>query len=217
MKWSEQVWTEILPIYHKILELPFIAELMDGTLPREKFIFYINQDRLYLAEYGKILAGIMSRVKKSEHAKAFLKFSTDTVYVEGSLHETYLSQSEQAKIVEPSPSCLLYTGHLHQVLATAPVETAIAAVLPCFKIYKKVGEYILENCTTTNNPYKQWIDTYGGTEFEEAVTQAMAICDELAEACSKEQQQSMTDAFVRSAKLEWMFWDSAWRMEQWAV
>ncbi|MFB2606764.1 thiaminase II, partial [Rhizobium phaseoli] len=27
----------------------------------------------------------------------------------------------------------------------------------------------------------------------------------------------MTDAFVRASQYEWMFWDSAWRLETWPV
>jgi thiaminase/transcriptional activator TenA len=27
----------------------------------------------------------------------------------------------------------------------------------------------------------------------------------------------MTDVFVRASQYEWMFWDSAWRLETWPV
>jgi thiaminase/transcriptional activator TenA len=89
--------------------------------------------------------------------------------------------------------------------------------LPCFWIYKRVGDHILENQTRSANPYQQWIDTYGGNEFTEAVNLAIRICNEVAQTCTEQQRQSMTKAFILASKLEWMFWDSAWRMEQWPV
>ncbi|MDR0394313.1 MAG: thiaminase II, partial [Tannerella sp.] len=55
MKWSEKAWDSIEPIYRKTLELPFIQELITGTLDREKFVFYIQQDSIYLSDYGKAL------------------------------------------------------------------------------------------------------------------------------------------------------------------
>ncbi|WP_071146511.1 thiaminase II [Bacteroides ihuae] len=218
MKWSEQTWIKSLPIYHKILDLPFITELMNGTLAKEKFLFYIQQDVIYLGEFGKVLAGIVVRLKKQSHAEAFMKFAADTIYVEGDLHESFLKQVGSSVTTEPSPSCLLYTGHMRQLLSSASVEATMAGVLPCFWIYKEVGDYILSNQThNSDNPYQQWINTYGGADFEKAVTNAINICDELAQQCTNEQQQEMTDAFIRSAKLEWMFWNSAWNMEQWPI
>ncbi|HCC51139.1 MAG TPA: thiaminase II, partial [Porphyromonadaceae bacterium] len=64
MKWSENAWDAIKPIYKKTLELPFIQELMNGTLDREKFVFYIQQDALYLSDYGKILTAIATKLTK---------------------------------------------------------------------------------------------------------------------------------------------------------
>ena len=47
-KWSEEAWNAALPVYDKILTLPFIEQLADGTLPEEKFLFYIRQDSIYV-------------------------------------------------------------------------------------------------------------------------------------------------------------------------
>ncbi len=42
MKWSEEAWVSAKPVYDKILELPFIKELINGKLTKERFIFYIR-------------------------------------------------------------------------------------------------------------------------------------------------------------------------------
>jgi len=100
-------------------------------------------------------------------------------------------------------------------LLFSPVETSLAAVLPCFRIYNEVGDYIVKNQVKDINPYQSWIDKYGGDEFKESVIKAIAICDEFAEKSFFKEE--MTDAFLYSSRMEWMFWDSAYRMETWPV
>lgn len=217
MKWSEQVWKTALPVYNKILKLPFIEELINGTLNKEKFVFYIKQDAVYLAEYGKVLAGIASKLRKPEHIQSFLYFANDTMSVEKALHETFFESVDKSSAIEASPSCLFYTSYLHKQLANAPVEVSLAAVLPCFWIYKEVGDYILANQTKGDNPYQAWINTYGGEEYSAAVEKAISICDEIAVSCTENQRQAMTEAFITCSKLEWLFWDSAYKLEQWPV
>lgn len=217
MKWSENAHNAIEPVYREIISHPFINALMDGTLEQDKFIFYIRQDTLYLAEYCKVLAGIAAKLNKSQHVDALLYFARDTIFVENTLHETFLKNIDKTQPFKASPSCLLYTSYLHKQLANAPVNVAAATVLPCFWIYKRVGDYILQHQKQGQNPYQAWIDTYGGEEYADAVARAITICDELAELSTPEQQRAMTEVFVTATKLEWMFWDSAWRLEQWPV
>lgn len=216
MNWSEQAWASIASINHEIKQLPFLREMMNGTLPMEKFYFYLRQDAIYLAEYGKILATIGTKLEDSAQRTTFLQFAAETVAVEVALHESYLKNAPAAAYKGASPSCLLYTGFLAKQLAFYPIETALAAVLPCFWIYKMVGDYILENQSTSENPYQPWINTYGSEGFAGSVRKAIAICDAAA-AQSPQLQSAMTEAFVYASKMEWLFWDSAYRMEEWAV
>ena len=217
MKWSEKAWSSIAGIYSETLELPFIKELMAGTLDRETFVYYIKQDAIYLADYGRTLTGLASRLADPAHIEAFIRFAGDSIVSENILHESFFREFGITEKSVTSPTCLLYTSFLLKHLAGSPVEVAAAAVLPCFWIYKEVGDYILENQTKGQNPYQAWIDTYGGDEFGQAVEKAIDICDELAAKCTPEQQDAMTEAFVICSKLEWMFWDSAYRREEWEI
>ncbi|PRY88129.1 thiaminase II [Mongoliibacter ruber] len=218
MTWTESTWEHITPLYDKIIEMPFNQELMKGTLPKEKFKFYMAQDAYYLGEFGKALSMISSRMRSTEHVLAFSQFASGAIVVERALHEGYFKTLGLPENVQPSPSCLLYTNYLLNQAAYGNIETAVAAVLPCFWIYKKVGDFIYsQQKNIPNNPYKDWIDTYSGEEFAKSVQLALEITDELAESASRSAQQEMLTAFEMASKLEWMFWDSAYRMEKWAV
>lgn len=217
MQWSETAWQAALPVYTSILKLDFLRELMDGSLSGERFLFYIQQDALYLNAFGKALAGIAARLEKPEHTAALVGFAGDTMAVERDMHQTFFDVLGKIDNLEPSPTCLLYTSYMLKQLVAAPVEVALASVLPCFWVYKEVGEHILANRAKGANPYQAWIDTYGGEEYGQAVAKAVGVCDDLAARCMERQRQAMTKAYVLCTKMEWMFWDSAYKLEQWPV
>jgi len=217
MKWSENAWNEIEEIYTSITEMPFNQELMSGTLSLERFRFYIQQDGVYLAAFSRALALIAARCFNNAYTLDFIRFAEGAVVVERSLHEGYFRQFNVTGDAEASPTCQNYTQFLLTKASLDQVEVAIAAVLPCFWIYKKVGDHIYQHQDSKNNPYQDWIDTYAGEEFGLLVDKAIHICDDVASRCSDSQREQMTKAFVMASKLEWMFWDSAYQLEQWPI
>ena len=67
------------------------------------------------------------------------------------------------------------------------------------------------------NPYQAWIETYAGEEFHTAVRAVIAAADEAAAGASEVLRERMHTAFTRATQLEWIFWDSAYRLEPWPV
>ncbi|HID65616.1 MAG TPA: thiaminase II, partial [Aquificaceae bacterium] len=43
-------------IFQEIIKHDFVKDLMSGTLSKDVFGFYVNQDTLYLSEYTKVLS-----------------------------------------------------------------------------------------------------------------------------------------------------------------
>ena len=211
-KWSAEAWKASLPIYEEILRLPFIKELAEGTLDREIFNRYIRQDSLYIKEYSRVLAHIASRLEDVNDMEAFIGFAGDGVLVEKELHGMYVSD----EVAEMSPTCLFYTSFLKSH-AMEPVEVAAAAVLPCFCIYLAVGKYILSIAKVEGNPYADWIRTYSDAGFEVSTEKAIAICDSFAAGVTDGVRERMTDAYVKAARMEWMFWDAAYRNDNWKI
>ncbi|GHA30532.1 aminopyrimidine aminohydrolase [Salinimicrobium marinum] len=217
MKWTAKVWKEIEPIYRKIIEMPFIEELQNGTLPLEKFQFYMAQDAFYLENFARSLALIGARSQDTSHALAFIRFAEGAIVVEKALHDSYFQEYGLTERRSISPTTHHYIHFLKSTSALDQVEVAMAAVLPCFWIYKEVGDYIYKNQISAKNPYQKWINTYAGEEFEELVINAKNICDEIADNCTESQQELMTQAFISASRLEFMFWDSAYRLNNWEL
>ncbi|MDE6041865.1 MAG: TenA family protein, partial [Muribaculaceae bacterium] len=151
LKWSDTAWAEIENIYQSILSMPFVTELAAGTLSKERFQFYIEQDALYIESYSALLANIASRLQRKDHVESFVRFALDGIEVERLMHAGFLTGID-IESVSMTPTNLLYSSLLRaQVLA--PVEVEAAAVLPCFWIYQRVGEDILSKSNQATNPY----------------------------------------------------------------
>ena len=209
--WSDEAWRLGEPIYKAITELPFVRELAEGTLSRERFLFYLRQDAMYINNYARSLARVATRLPRTAMVEDFLKFALDGVAVERALHQAYLGPEGLADAA-PTAVNLLYMNH-ETSLGFAPVEVEAAALLPCFWVYQKVGEAILVNASE-DNPYYHWIATYGDPAFEVSTRRAIEICDALAAATTPEIRREMTRAYLLSTRFEQMFWESAYRMDE---
>ncbi|MBP2619323.1 thiaminase II [Chryseobacterium jejuense] len=215
MKWSEQTWNAIEKHYQSILTMPFIKELSDGRLPQEKFRFYMAQDSLYLEHFGRTLSLIAAKIPDLEDVLAFMRFAENAIVVENALHESYFKDFGLVDKGVLQPACHHYIHFLRSTAALESVEIAVAAVLPCFWIYREVGNYIYEIQNTVNNPYEKWIATYAGEEFSAAVDQAIDICDQLAENSTEETRKKMTEAFIAASRMEYYFWEAAYDLRTW--
>lgn len=215
MKWSEQTWKTIEPIYESILKMPFIEEMSDGSLSKEKFQFYMAQDSLYLAHFGRTLALIGAKLYDIKDALSYIRFAENAIVVENALHESYFKDFDISDKGSIQPACHHYIHFLKSTAALEAVEVAMAATLPCFWIYKKAGDYIYNNQHIENNPYQRWIDTYGGDEFAVAVQNAITICDKAAEHTTPEIRRRMTAAFITASRMEYDFWNAAYNLRVW--
>lgn len=216
MKFTEQLWEAILPVYEKILEHPFITGLIRGDLEQERFFFYVEQDSLYLLDYSKVLAIIASRCEGSGRVLQFLDFARYSILYEQENHKRYLADQNRVSGQERSPACQSYADYLLKTACLGSLEEAIAAILPCFIVYERAGRYIHERASK-DNPYRYWIDAYVDPEFEEATDKALVITDELASGASASAREKMKKAFVLATKMEYRFWDGAWKKEGWPV
>jgi len=214
MRFTNKLWDSIEGIYDAIVRHPFNTQLAEGTLAHEKFTFYLQQDALYLLDFGRALAIMAGKSVTSQQLLQFVRYAEQAVVVERALHESYFKQFgiNQTRVA-PTPACFAYTNYLLATVSTRSYEEGVAALLPCYWIYREVGNHILRHAAP-NNPYQKWIDTYASTEFSGLVERAIELVDECARHSSKEGRHLMQQAFVTSSKLEWWFWDCAYRMEE---
>lgn len=215
MNWSEQAWQSIAPIYESIETMPFVEELANGSLSMHKFQFYMAQDSLYLEHFGRSLALIGARSYDVADALTYIRFAENVIVVENALHESYFADFGIVGKSTIQPACHHYIHFLRSVSAIDAVEVAMAATLPCFWIYKKVGDHILKHHKSAHNPYQRWIETYAGEDFNLAVHQAIDSCNKAAQHTTPAIRDKMTEAFITASRMEYNFWDAAYTLQEW--
>ena len=215
MSFSQDAWTAVAPIRKAIGELPFLTGMEDGTLPRDRFVYYMAQDAHYLVDYGRVLAAAASQSTDPAELIFWARSAYMAVTVERELHATHVADFAA---IPKSPTCTAYTSYLFSLAAAGCYPALAAGILPCFWIYEDVGSALKDRVSDlTAHPYADWISTYGDPEFAAATEQAKQILDRLAAQEDPGTVERMHQAFATASRYEWMFWDAAWRQEPWPI
>jgi thiaminase/transcriptional activator TenA len=220
ISFSRAAWDQNAHVYDIIRTMPFNAELASGSLSEARFKHYITQDAHYLIGFGRALTLAAAKAPDPDRIVQFAKSAEGAIVVERALHGSFFQQyaitSDAFAQTPLSPACHHYVSYLLATAYAEPYEVLLGALLPCFWIYAEVGRDILVRAPP-GNPYQAWIDTYAGEEFHAAVGRVIAATDEAAAGASPALRERMHAAFRRATQLEWMFWDSAYRLEGWQV
>ncbi|SHF50300.1 thiaminase /4-amino-5-aminomethyl-2-methylpyrimidine deaminase [Jatrophihabitans endophyticus] len=215
---TQRLWNGAAHVHEAILAHPFLAGLTDGTLPADTFAYYLAQDAHYLRDYARTLAVVAAKAPTHADTALLARHAAETAEVELALHETLLPQlgidAAALADVAVSPTTTAYTSYL---LATAHGGTfadGLAAVLPCYWIYQRVGQSLVA-AGSPDARYRRWIDTYADDAFAETVAAVLALADRLVVDAAAE--SGMHRHFGVTARYEWMFWDAAWRREGWPL
>lgn len=215
--WTERLWAEIEPTYAAILDHPFLRGLADGTLPEAAFRHYLAQDALYLRDYARALAVVGARASEPGHGAMFARHAAQTAEVELALHEALLPElGVELAGVSAGPTTTAYTSYLLAAVFGGSYAEGVAAVLPCYWIYQRVGAKLLGR-GSPNRSYQRWIDTYAGDEFAQTVAEVLAAADQLGATLAVEDERRARERFVVTSRYEWLFWDAGWRQERWPV
>jgi len=221
-EFCERAWGHTGGLLKAIHNLPFNLELAEGSLSRERFCFYIQQDAIYLGQFSRVLNIAAAKAPDTATLQSFAKFSLGAVAVEQALHEHYLRQfaldPATTAHAESAPDCFAYTSFLLATAYHEPWEVLIAALLPCFRVYWDVGLAIASQAAP-GNPYRAWIDTYADQNFGEAVQSLMEIVDGAASEAnaSLAVREKMLAAYQRATQYEHQFWDGAYNRRIWPI
>lgn len=218
MNFCEQAWRNNLPLFQATVAMPFNQALADGSLPRDVFQQYMVQDAHYLVAFGRALAVAAAKADDADGVVQFAAAAQEAVHAERELHQRFMQDfavtPAQFAQTPLSPTCHHYCHFLQSTAWSRPYPVALAALLPCFGIYAQVGVALQARCVP-GNPYQSWIDTYGGEAFHAHVRAVRDTVDAVAAQADATTVAAMHAAYTDAARLEWMFWDSAYRQEVW--
>jgi len=219
-RFTDELWTVAEPVYRSILEHPFVRGLTDGSLPEERFRYYVIQDAHYLRDFAKALSAAAAKAPRDEWTEFLAEHARDTLVVERGLHDSFFKDwgltPDEVYATPVAPTNLAYTSYLLRVAHGGSFAEAVAALLPCDWIYVRVGKD-LESKGSPNPLYARWIQTYASEEFWQIVKKLIDIVEEASAQLPVREKELLRARFLTSSRYEWMFWDMAWRQEAWPV
>ncbi|GJE44906.1 TenA family protein [Methylobacterium soli] len=217
---SAEAWARNAEAYEAIRTMPFNAELAAGTLSPARFRHYIVQDAHYLIGFGRALSLAAAKAPDPDRIVQFARGTETAIVVERALHGGFLRDygigPETFAGTPLSPPCDHYVSYLLATAYAEPYEVVLGALLPCFWIYAEVGRDIFARAAP-RNPYQAWIDTYAGEDFAAAVAEMIAATDAAAAGAAPALRDRMHRAYTHATRLEWMFWDGAYRDAAWPL
>ncbi len=200
---------------------PFLQELQSGTLPMDRFTYFIIQDYLYLLDFAQVLCMGAAQSSDFKTLEIFARHSLIAVEVERSFHTAFgkslgLSQ-KKLDAVPKGPITEAYTKHLQSVGHRGSLGEIVAALLPCYWIYGEVGKKLYKNRPKIPKIYRQWIETYASGEYWKPVREQIRLMDQLGASAETAEKRLMRSHFLLSSRYEFLFWDQAYRLENWPV
>ena len=218
MGFITEIENQTLSIRQAILEHPFITGIGDGSLPVDRFKYYVIQDYVYLIDYSRALAIASARAIDLRDMSWFAGLLDETLNQEMALHRSYCQEFginlQELESVEPASTTKSYTNFLLKTAYQGSFGELVASLLPCQWGYWEIADHLLKRGLPTSAPlYAEWIKMYTSEEFTELAHQIREMADRIGGGAGLAEQAAMRQAYTDSVRLEHRFWDMAYGLE----
>jgi len=198
----------------------FVRGLGDGSLSRASFIHYLVQDYVYLRHFARAWALAVVKANSRDEMRIAAATVDALVNRELPLHVGICAEegiTEDALFAaEEAPENLAYTRFVLDAGHSGDFLDLMAVLAPCVMGYGEIGTRLAANAAT-DTPYRQWIETYGGHDYQEVCHRVgrlieQAAQDRLGAIPQKNQRwRHLSRQFRTATKLEVGFWQMGLR------
>lgn len=198
----------------------FVRGLADGSLPEACFRHYLAQDYRFLVHFSRAYALAVFKSDdpvEMRQAATTLKALLDE---EMALHVDHCRRwglDEAALLAVPeAPANVAYTRYVLETGLAGDLLDLLVALAPCVVGYGEIGAGLLAAAgpeALADNPYREWIETYGGAEYQEVARDALAQLDRVAarrlgsDLTAAPRWPGLSQTFRTATRLEIGFWD----------
>ena len=220
-KFTDELRQSASPIWEADLKHPFVRGIADGTLPTEKFKFYLIQDYLFLLDYSRVFAYGAIKAHDEATMALFAKLLNETLNTEMDLHRGYCEKfgisPAEMETAPVAPTTYAYTRHLLHVAQIGTLADVIAGVLPCQWGYAEIGTSLAKHGGSPEPLYQEWIDMYASPEFLALGEWLRNLLNDITTESSPAEKERLQQNFLLSSRYEYLFWEMAWTEQAWQI
>jgi thiaminase (transcriptional activator TenA) len=202
---------------------PFITELAGGTLPIDKFRFFLEQDNLYLQDYARCLAMGAAKSRNEVELRYFVTDLNQVIEKELPSNRDLLERVTQMGALDRggtagmAPANVAYTSYMRSLaLHGGPLEI-MASLLPCAWSYIEIATALADRVDRDHPVYADWVGYFSLPVNVEMVAEMRRDFDRLVaeEASGEARWEEIERIFATSSRLEHRFWEMAYTLERW--
>jgi thiaminase/transcriptional activator TenA len=187
---------------------PMVAEIGAGTLPRETFRRYFEQNTQYLEDYARAIALVIATAPSREAISVLSRFLAQITETEIPANYSFLERLGGNAGVALEPAAYAYTRHLLDTAARGDLAAGLAALLPCQWSYGEIGQNLAAAGGAPDDPFcAEWFALFSGDGYDDLVQASTDLLDQYASAARLEE---LAGVFDRSTRYELAFWDMAY-------
>ena len=203
MSFAGRLWEENGNLARASLEHRFVRGLGDGTLPLERFRWYVAQDAFFLESFARAYALALAHAPDAAGMRDFAGLVSGAIE-ERRLHDGYAERwGADLGGVLPAEATLAYTDFLLSTAALKGVGETCAAMTPCMRLYAFLGQTLAHRGYDEGNPYAEWIRTYSDPGFEDLALKLEALLDRYTD-----DAPATRSAYRRAMALELAFFEA---------
>ncbi|MDA1128235.1 MAG: thiaminase II [Chloroflexi bacterium] len=215
---SDELRAEIGPIWAKVVTHPFVTEMADGSLDRDIFDVYFDQDYLFLRDWAILLSLATAKAPDFDAARELVGFlhlglGGEEGLFQEAFRERGLSQ-EDVKALRYLPTTQNYSGYLRTLAYEGTFTEVVATLLAMEWPYLDWAENAEQAGKKPGNRYYQtWIDIHTSPGMSGFVPWLRSVVD--GSAPTAEQRKKLQTIFLDVLRYEYLFFDMAYRGETW--
>lgn len=194
----------------------FVEGLGNGSLPRASFLHYLVQDYVFLVHFSRAWSLGVVKAETMGEMKICASTVDALVNYEMSLHVKTCAAAgiNEAALfgAKEEVANLAYTRYVLDAGLQGDFLDLIVALAPCCLGYAEIGLRLADEAAS-DTPYAEWITTYAGDEFQQAMTAVGQMLDDaVARRLGPDFQDTprwemLQTRFITATELEIGFWD----------
>ena len=197
----------------------FTRQLGDGSLPEACYRHYLAQDYLFLLHFSRAYALAVYKSEELDDMRQAAATLDALLNGEMGLHirtcaEWGLSEADLQALPEATAN-MAYTRFVLERGLAGDLLDLLVALAPCVVGYGEIGSALKARAgaSLANNPYRDWIETYSGADYQQVAQAAVSQLDRVAakrlggEPERNGRWPSLAATFGNATRLEIGFWD----------